>query len=118
MIEVKCIEYLSGKTSAESKVYVQRPKNVPEKYILIEKTGSSTRNMITTSTFAIQSIVDSQKGKTLLDAAELNEEVKTAMSGFVTEDEIIKCELNSDYNWTDSSTKEYRYQAVFDITHY
>ena len=31
---------------------------------------------------------------------------------------IGACRLNSDYNFTDQTTKEYRYQAVFDITHY
>ena len=118
MIEVTCIDYLMGKTAAGNKVFAQRPKTPPDKYILIEKTGSSIRNMITTSTVAVQSIVDGVRGKTLLDAMELNEEVKAAMLDSITEDEIIKCELNSDYNWTDSSTKEYRYQAVFEITHY
>ena len=28
---------------------------------------------------------------------------------------IFKSSLNSDYNFTDTSTKKYRYQAVYDI---
>ena len=33
-------------------------------------------------------------------------------------DEIASVKLNSDYNFTDEETKQYRYQAVFDIKHY
>ena len=33
-------------------------------------------------------------------------------------EQIVSVSLNSDYNYTDTTTKEYRYQAVFDIVHY
>ena len=36
----------------------------------------------------------------------------------ITLNSISKIKLNSDYNFTDTETKEYRYQAVFDINHY
>lgn len=74
--------------------------------------------MITTSTIAIQSVVDSLQGGSMLDAMDLNEDVKEAMDGIITLDEIVRVDLNSDYNYTDDSTKEYRYQAVYQITHY
>ena len=32
--------------------------------------------------------------------------------------DVIKVSLNSDYNFTDITTKRYRYQAVFDISYY
>ena len=32
--------------------------------------------------------------------------------------DICHCELNSNYNYTDTARKRYRYQAVFYITHY
>jgi hypothetical protein len=118
MIEKTVISYLTDKTSAGKKVYAERPKAPPDKYILVEKTGSSTTNMITTSTIVVQSVCDSMCKKTLLNAMELNEEVKEVMSGIETEDSIVLCGLNSDYNFTDDSTREYRYQAVFQITHY
>ena len=31
---------------------------------------------------------------------------------------VAAIRLNSEYNWTDPDTMKYRYQAVFDITHY
>ena len=32
--------------------------------------------------------------------------------------EIGAVHLNSDYNFTDTAAKRYRYQAVFDVTYY
>ena len=54
----------------------------------------------------------------MYDAMSLNKSVKDAMFSAVTLDEITRVELNSDYNYTDQATKQSRYQAVFDITHY
>ena len=33
-------------------------------------------------------------------------------------DDISKCQLNSDYNYTDTTRKKYRYQAVYDMVHF
>lgn len=118
MIEKILISYLIGKTSAANDVYAERPNTIPEKYILIQKTGSNVEDMITTSTIAIQSISDSMQGGSLLDAMDLNEDVKEAMEAIIELNDVVKVELNSDYNYTDDSTKEYRYQAVYQITHY
>ena len=119
IIETEVIDHLKNKTSAGAHIYAQRPaKSIPGKYVIIEKTGSSTEDMITTSTIAIQSVSDSLKGGSMLDAIQLNEEVKAAMLAIIERDSVSKCALNSDYNFTDNSTKEYRYQAVFQITHY
>ena len=54
----------------------------------------------------------------MYEAAALNELVKTAADSLVTLDEIASAKLNSDYNFTDTTTKRYRYQAVYDIKHY
>lgn len=113
MIEATIISYLIDKTSAAKAVYAERPKSPPAKYIIVEKTGSSRADRVDRATVAIQSI-----GGTLLDAASLNEEVKTKMDAILSLESIGACRLNSDYNFTDQTTKEYRYQAVFDITHY
>ena len=71
--------------------------------VTIEKTGSSETNHIKTSTFAIQSY-----GKSLYEAAELNEVVKEVMmdglDGLAGLDEIVSVSLNSDYNFTDTTT--------------
>jgi hypothetical protein len=81
---------------------------------VIEKTGGSQDNHINSSTFAIKSYAPS-----MYEAAVMNEEIKALMlDGLITLGEIAKVSLNSDYNFTDTETKTYRYQAVFDIVHY
>ena len=44
--------------------------------------------------------------------------VKEAMEKIVEMDDISKCQLNSDYNYTDTTRKKYRYQAVYDMVHF
>ena len=40
------------------------------------------------------------------------------MDGITEKPEIAACRLNSDYNFTDTAKKKYRYQAVFDLVYY
>ena len=98
-------------------VYTEIPSNPPKKMIVLEKTGSSQSNFIKQSTFAIQSYA-----KSLFEAAELNEQLKEivmdGLDGLASLNEIVSVGLNSDYNYTDTTTKKYRYQAVFNIVHY
>lgn len=112
MIEVTILNYLNENLENIT-AYMERPTNPPKSYVLIEKTGGGEENHIHHSTIAVKSIAES-----LFKAALLNEEVKDLMSSAISLDDIAKVELNSDYNFTDTSTKQYRYQAVFDITHY
>ena len=51
----------------------------------------------------------------MLNAAVLNDKVKKAMDKMIELPEISSCKLNSDYNFTDTETKRYRYQAVYNI---
>ena len=41
-----------------------------------------------------------------------------AMDDIISLDSIGKCKRNSDYDYTDTSKKVYRYQALFEIVHY
>ena len=112
MIEKTVLKYLSEKL-VDIPVYVEHKKQDPQTFVIIEKTGSSRENYINRSTFAIQSYAPS-----MLKAAELNETVKDLMDDIVALDEIVRSEINTDYNYTDTTKKQYRYQAVYDITHY
>lgn len=111
MIEITILNYLNGCLSVP--VYMEVPERPPARYVVLEKTGSSKRNFIYEATFAIQSIADS-----LYEAAELNEEVKVVMEDLPELDQVSRSTLNSDYNFTDTTTKKYRYQAVFDLVHF
>ena len=110
MIERILIEYLNNELTQP--VYVERPENAPREYVIIQKTGSRKVNQINTATIAFQSYSDS-----LYEAALLNEEVKAAVEASVSLPEISSAKLNSDYNFTNTAMKQYRYQAVFDITY-
>lgn len=109
MIECTVIEYLSE--SLDVPVSIEKPCEV-NTYVLIEKIGSSEENKIKTTTIAIQSYAE-----TMYRAAMLNEEVKTAMEGLNNIKNISKVQFNTDYNYTDTATKEYRYQAIYDLVY-
>ena len=111
MIEERLIAYLSENLTVPC--YMETPDKLSGQFVVIEKTGSFQQNKITQATFAIQSYAD-----TLHKAALLNEEVKAAMEGMIERDDISKIQLNSDYNYTDTAMKYYRYQAVFIVTYY
>lgn len=111
MIEKIVLEHL--KIVLDVGVFMQRPENPPKEYVIIEKTGGTKDNNINAATFAFQSY-----SSTLYKAAELNQRVKAAVESLTELDEIGRVSLNSDYNFTDTATKQYRYQAVFVITHY
>lgn len=112
MIEKTIFDYLTAEL-APVPVYMEQPKNKPGTFVVVEKTGSGRTNFINTATFAVQSYAP-----TMIAAAELNESVKMVMDNAVELGDITASRLNSDYNYTDTTTKSYRYQAVYDVTHY
>ena len=111
MIEVVVLEYLNRRMKVP--VYPEIPEKPPKRYVIIEKTGGTKKDHICFTTMAIQSVAES-----LYEAAVLNEQMKEQMEMITDETDISKCELNNDYNFTDTATKKYRYQAVFDLVHY
>lgn len=110
MIEKILLDYINQKSKV--KAFMEKPKSL-QTYVLIEKVGGGEPNHLKSATLAIKSIAPS-----LFKTAELNEEVKNIMKAAIELDAIAKIELNTDYNFTDSDSKEYRYQAVFDVIYY
>ena len=111
MIELIVKNYLS--TKLEITIVFEHQQNLPKKFILIQKTSGSRENFLNSSTIAIQSYAES-----MFEAAKLNEKIKNLMYDLITVDEVSSVNLNSDYNFTDTETKQYRYQAIFDIHYY
>jgi len=111
MIEALILTYLNAQLTEP--VFLEKPAITPNRYILFEKTGSGRSNGLLSSSFAFQSYAES-----LYEAAVLNGKAKDAVDSLITLDEIGSVKLNSDYNFTDTVTKKYRYQAVYDIKHY
>ena len=111
IIEKEIRDYLLDKISVD--VYLEQPKEKPETFVLIEKTGGRLTEHIRSATMTIQSYATS-----LYNAAKLNDEIIKAMEDILELNEITSCTLNSDYNYTDTRTKQYRYQAVFNLIYY
>lgn len=111
MLEEKIIGYLNDVAPA----YAEFPDEPPAdgRFFVIERVGGGAGNTLSSGSLAIQSY-----GASLLAAAALNHELKAAMESFRADDGICSLRLNSDYNYTDTRTKRYRYQAVYDIVHY
>lgn len=110
MIEKTILDFLNENLGVP--VVMEKPEGEVDEFVLIEKTGSSESDYIKSATFAIQSYSTS-----LYKACVLNEEVKGAMMNINTLHEISRAKLNTDYNFTDTTTKRYRYQAIYDITY-
>lgn len=115
MIEDKVREFLSTKLTVP--VVMEVPQEPASQFVVIEKTGGGQENFIKSSILTIQSY-----GPSLYDVAVLNDLVKDCLLdgvvGLITLDEVTEVKLNSDYNFTDTSEKRYRYQALFEIKHY
>lgn len=111
MIEEILLDYLTE--AAGVPVYTEIPSPMPERFVVLEKAGSDNKDHIFEATMAVQSYAPS-----LYEAAALNETVKGAMLYGQTPERIGRVKLNSDYNFTDPDQDRYRYQAVYDITHY
>lgn len=111
MIEIIVLEYLNKHLDVP--VYMENPEKKQKRYIILEKTSSKKENYINSATIAIQSYAES-----LFEAAKLNEIVKGFMDEIISLDTISKVKLNSDYNYTDTTKKQYRYQAVYDLVYF
>lgn len=110
IIEVYLIEYLTKELGIP--IYGQEEDAEEGSFVVIEKLGSYVENFTRHATIALKSY-----GATLLESAELNERVKSAMDDIIKKPEISCSKLNSDYNFTDTTTKKYRYQAVYDLVY-
>lgn len=111
MIEKTLYDYLNS--VLDDPVYMAFPDNAPERFFILEKTGGNRADQIAYATFVLQSY-----GGSLFSTSAMNLVGINAMLGAVDLDSVSSVTLNSDYNFTDTTRKLNRYQAVFNITHY
>ena len=111
MIEKTVLKFLNERMTVPA--YMEEPEEQPESYLIIEKTAGGKNNGLQTATMAIQSYAP-----TMEKAAELNEELKAIMEDIANQNPVSRAKLNSDYNFTDTATRRYRYQAVYDFIYY
>ena len=108
MIETILLNYLDA--ALDVPVVMEEPESPPEAYVVLQKTGSTLRDQLRSATFAIQSY-----GATLYDAASLNADVVQLVLAMNAADGVFGASLNSDYEYNNTDTKQYRYQAVLQI---
>lgn len=114
MIETILKACIEASDNLTTDLYFEIPADKPARFYLLEKTGETITDHINRATITIQSFAPS-----LYEAAELNEIIKGIMLNELPDNvEISRVSLNSDYNYTDAATKQYRYQAVFVVTYY
>lgn len=111
MIEAIIRNYLLQKVDVP--VYIAKPSRLPVSYVFIERTGGTIENQIRHATIAVQSI-----GGTMEQAAQLHEAVLEHMQDAIELQDVSAVYVNSEYNFTDTETKEFRYQGLFEITYY
>lgn len=112
MIEQIVIAYLTAALPGIP-VSGEIPPDPPRQFITVERTGGDEDEHVRGATLTIQSWAASKA-----EAAALNEIVKAKMADLAALPNVSSCTLNSDYNYTDTSTKHNRYQALFDIVHF
>ena len=111
MIETIIQDYLLE--ALDVPVYIDVPANPGDSYVVIERTGGSEAEHIRSATITVQSY-----GPRKISAATLHEQVLSTLPGIATGVTVSACDLNAEYDYTDTQTKRYRYQAVFDIVYY
>ena len=112
MLEKVILDYLAEQLDVP--VYMERPLELTDQFVILERTSTSEMNKIRSCMLACQSY----DRNSLAGAAALNDQVMAAMDQAIILPSISRCKLNNAYNFTDTATKEYRYQAVYDITYY
>ena len=111
MIEDIIIKHL---TDAKLRAYGEDPRDeVAYPYYVVTRTGGGEDEHLRRATLAVQSY-----GATMYDAALASDAMVSLLLGARTLDSVSSIYLVGEYNFTDRSTKKYRYQAVFEITYY
>lgn len=111
MIEITVKNFLEEKLPVP--VYMEFPTNPSNRFLVLRKGDSSREDWLKSAMFVADSYAES-----LLEAARLNEMVKAAMDDLTDLEEISASRPAGDYPVSDTENKKYRYQAVYNITHY
>lgn len=117
MIESTVYEYLTSELSVP--VLMELPEvpseaysTMPDQFVVLEKVGESIINHVRSASIAIQSY----SLTSLYDAASLDETVRSFMDEMAAHTDVSSCRMASNYNFTDTRTKRYRYQCVYTIS--
>lgn len=113
MLEEILFNFLNN-VELDAPTYTMIPKNPPEEFYVLERTGGGISDHINSTTVAIRS-----NAQSLERAADLMYDLDNVMRNALPSlDYICGVRRNSIANFTDPQTKAYRYQGVYVISHY
>lgn len=114
MIEQTVQKFLSTALDVPVLLEVPEGPDITDRFVIIEKIAGGRRNYLRTASFAVQSY----SLTSMYDAAILDEQVRDVMDDMAAMlPNIGACRMASNYNFTNTSTKRYRYQCTYDITY-
>lgn len=106
----KFVDYLNGAIKAIP-TFAEEPVNPLEEYYVVEQTGGEFEDFVERIVVTVQSY-----GRTMENAIENDRTMRNEiMSGLILDNDISDIELVSYYDYTDTTKKKYRYQAVFEV---
>lgn len=97
----------------DAPAFGDEPKDAPPMFLTVEQVGGGVENKIPRASIAVQSWAGSRD-----EASQLNLRVIEAMLQAPENPEISRCALDDTYNFTDTTKKRHRYQAVFEVVHF
>jgi len=111
MIEKTVFDYLASNMNVP--VFMEVPEtDIPSEFVVVEKVGGDITDHIRSATIALQSY----SLNSLYNAAALNEELHDVMDVMADNvSSVSECGMTADTNFTDTSTKRYRYQCLYNI---
>lgn len=111
MIEKTVFDYLTNNMNVP--VFMEVPEtDIPGEFVVVEKVGGDITDHIRNATIALQSY----SLNSLYNAAALNEELHGVMDVMADNvSSVSECQMTADTNFTDTSTKRYRYQCLYNI---
>lgn len=108
MIEIILKDFL--KNNLDIDVGMEKPENIPDKFVKIERLSHNEDNRVYDCRFAIQSY-----GGSLYETILLNDEIARLMRKFVMVKNISKVKIVNSYHFPDITYKRERYQLIADI---
>lgn len=113
VIEARIIQYLSQELEGVG-VYGEVPKDLPEKFVIVSKSGGSRSNRVSKAFITVLSY-----DTTMAKAATLSENVvNTLLEMPGSSANVSSVRLNSETNYTDTTRRQPRYQAVFEVVYF
>ena len=112
-IEILIQRHLEGKTVYPAFLEEPAKPQRPPRYYIVARVGVSPENHIHRGRITVQSYAPS-----LVEAMALNRAAYDAMQSLPELSAVTAAGLVSDYNFTDTATNRYRWQAVYEISYY